>query len=161
MLVWNNFDNTMNDETNHVVLTDLAAEVIFMIAKHLKYDDIISMCLTKSEFSDFCESKYFWITYLEDVHDITGVNDLDIDLLKRGVQFIEAGPMSYFNGHHPIDEDLRVFTKVWRNNNITNIDHLPHPHVLYLGRNNKITNITQLPSLHELRSRYNNNPLIS
>ena len=109
-------------------LTNMIDDIVFVIAKHLNYDEIINMCLTSSQFVNLCKSRYFWITYLKDVHDIIGVNDLDIDLLKRGVKFIEieiskgrrideylgrylVRSRSYVNGFHWIDEDLHIFVK--------------------------------------------------
>ena len=46
------------------------------------------MCLTSPKFVNLGKSRYFWIDYLKDIHEITGVNDLDIDLLKECVRFI-------------------------------------------------------------------------
>ena len=88
-------------------LTDLVDDVVFIIAKHLNYDGIVSMCLTSYQFVNLCKSKIFWLNYLKDIHEIMNVYDLDIDLLKEGVQFIERcvydWGCKWVNGFHWIE----------------------------------------------------------
>ena len=159
-------------------LTNMIDDVVFMIAKHLKYDEIVNMCLTNSQFVKLCESRIFWITYLKDVHDITGVNDLDIDLLKRGVKFIET---KYdHEGFNRIDEDLYIFVKrlYWPENyfnpdNFINLiklslgsdtqeldlSNLVNLQVLYLNNNHHDLNFSNLVNLHYLNLGSNDKEL--
>ena len=151
----------MNDETNQLNLTDLVDDVVFTIAKNLKYDEIVNMCLINSQFVNLFESKYFWITYLKDVYDITGVNDLDLSTLKEGVQLAEYIAERYtsynsYISYNQIDKNLYAFVKIFKMPDFDiNLENFINLHHLNLG-DNQIDDISSLTKLETLYLKFNN-----
>ena len=177
MSITDDIEALIDETIDKFSLTNMINDVVFMIAKHLKYDEIVNMCSMSSQFVKLCKSKIFWIMYLKDVHDIIGVSNLDIDLLKEGVKFIETNRIHRF---HWIDEDLHIFVKrlfdpendfnpdnfinlhelkLMNNNQMLDLSKLVNLRILDLGYNNQELNLSKLVNLYELNLAHNNQEL--